>query len=53
MGLLFYTTSISVDLAYHETFRANVCKGGINTVNSETFARILFSQIAFKDIFAT
>ena len=25
----------------------------LNTVNSEIFARILFSRIAFKDIFAT
>ena len=26
---IFYTTSISVDLAHHEIFRAKVCKGGI------------------------
>ena len=25
----------------------------LNTVNSEIFARILFSRIAFKDIFVT
>ena len=30
MVLLFYTTYISVDLAHHEIFRAEVGKGGIN-----------------------
>ena len=29
MVYLFYTTNISVDLAYHEIFRAKVGKGGI------------------------
>ena len=29
MVLLFYTTYISVDLAHHEIFRAEVGKGGI------------------------
>ena len=29
MVQLFYTTYISVDLAYHEIFRAHVGKGGI------------------------
>ena len=29
MVLLFYTTYISVDLAHHELFRAEVGKGGI------------------------
>ena len=29
MVYLFYTTYISVDLAYHEIFRAKVGKGGI------------------------
>ena len=30
MVYLFNTTYISVDLAYHEIFRAKVGKGGIN-----------------------
>ena len=30
MVLLFYTTYISVDAAYHEIFRAKVGKGGIS-----------------------
>ena len=32
MVLLFYTTYISVDLAHHEIFRAEVGKGGIITL---------------------
>ena len=35
---IFYTTYISVDLAYHEIFRAKVGKGGIKLV---IFALIL------------
>ena len=31
MVFLFYTTYISVDLAHHEIFHANVCKGGIKS----------------------
>ena len=30
---LFYTTYISVDLAYHEIFCAKVGKGGINLIS--------------------
>ena len=30
MVYLFYITYISVDVAYHEIFRAKVGKGGIN-----------------------
>ena len=32
MVLLFYTTHISVDLAYHKIFHAKVGKGGINVL---------------------
>ena len=28
-GKIFYTTYNNVDIAHHEIFRANVCKGGI------------------------
>ena len=28
-GIAYYTAYISVDLAHHEIFHANVCKGGI------------------------
>ena len=34
MVKLFYTTNISVDLAHHGLFRAQVGKGGINCVFS-------------------
>ena len=37
MVLLFYTTYISVDLAYHEIFRAKVGKGGIIDFNLNIF----------------
>ena len=33
MVLVFCTTYISVDLAYHEIFRAKVGKGGISRGN--------------------
>ena len=36
MVLLFYTTYISVDLAYHKIFRAKVGKGGINHHSRKT-----------------
>ena len=32
--LVFYTTYISVDLAYHEIFRSKIGKGGIKTLIS-------------------
>ena len=31
---LLYTTYISVDIAHHETFNAEVVKGGINNINT-------------------
>ena len=33
-GILFYTTYISVDLAYHKIFCAKVGKGGIMITNA-------------------
>ena len=36
MLLLFYTTFISVDLAYHELFRAKVGKGGMSNMSACT-----------------
>ena len=36
MVLLFYTTYISVDLAHHEIFHAQVGKGGINDLLLQT-----------------
>ena len=35
MGLLFSTTYISVDLAHHVIVRAEVGKGGINSVSPQ------------------
>ena len=32
--------------------KANLCPKMLNTVNSEIFARVLFSRITFKDMFA-
>ena len=37
MILLFYTTYISVDLAHHEIFGAEVGKGGIKNVNKDIY----------------
>ena len=40
MVLLFYTTYISVDLAHHEIFRAEVGKGGISNFKPTKFLHI-------------
>ena len=37
MVKLFYTTYISVDLAYHEIFRAKVGQGGIKSCKYNQF----------------
>ena len=37
MVKLFYTTYISIDLAYREIFRAKVGKGGINSETTRKF----------------
>ena len=37
---LFYTTYISVDLAHHEIFRAEVGKGGINLQRLSTLLSV-------------
>ena len=42
MVYLFYTTYISVDLAYHEIVRAKVGKGGIIILIEATFAVAYF-----------
>ena len=34
MVKLFYITYTSIDLAHHEIFRDNVCKGGINDIGT-------------------
>ena len=45
----FSSVNMGTCVSHHEK---SVITSGPNSVNSEIFARILFSLIAFKDIFA-